>query len=253
MLLWKKLTEEQKNVVSEIKRSFGDEERHTYVQKTGFSASALGFGPGICPRRWVLAFRGANVIEHFSSVSKKKMSVGTAMHELIQNELSANPNLMIEIEKEIWHKDPALHGFIDGVITSTAGEIIPLEIKSSGEVAMAYRETSFNAAVYHKLQLLIYMHILGAKLGLFLYENRDDFRDLVIPLFMDDENQAYVDYLFAWMNDVRAEFDRGVIPNFFKNRRKNSKICGQCQFRAVCEETGEEETGIDLPLLEMPK
>ena len=253
MLLWNKLTDEQRAVVSEIKKSFGEEAREVHVKKTGFSASGLGFGPGICPRRWVLAFRGVDAVEQYSSVGKKKMEIGTKIHELVQDELLANPNLIIEVEKEIWHVDPPLHGFIDGVITSTAQEKILLEIKSSGEVAMAYRETSFNAAVYHKLQLLIYMHIMNAKLGLFLYENRDDFRDLVIPLFMDEDNQAYVDYLFDWMRVVHAEFERGIIPNYFKGRRKNSKICGQCQFRTACEATGEEEGAVDIPLLEMPK
>lgn len=253
MKLWNKLTDDQKSVVKEIQNSFKDEVRKTHVKKTGFSASALGWSSGKCPRRWWLVFNGVDSVETLSSVQKKKMQIGTAMHDVIQNEFKNNPNLTVEIEREIWSQDPPLHGFIDAVVTSPAGEEIPVEIKSSAEQAMAYRETSFNSAAYHKLQLLIYLRITQTKLGLFLYENRDDFRDLIIPLFLDDDNQAYIDYLWQWMRDVWATYESEVIPNFFAGKRKNSKICGTCIFYKPCHEIGEVEGGIQLPLLELPK
>lgn len=242
----------QQAVVDKIYNAFQDEKIVREIKKTGFSASALGWASGKCPRRWYFAFKGTEGEEMFSSYSRKNMANGTAMHEAIQEILSKDPDLNILIEEEIWHENPPLHGFIDGVITADDGEEILLEIKSANDLAFAYRQTKFESASYHKLQLLIYLKVKGKTLGLFLYENKNDYDDVLIPLFMDEENQKYIDYVFDWMREVYAEFEKDVVPDFFSGKRSNSKICKECPFFTACHDLGEVSAGKKIELLVLP-
>ena len=252
MLAWEKLTPEQRAAVQEIKNSFADKIEVKDTTKTTFSPSALGWGSGKCPRRWYFLFNGAETVETLTAESRYNMQNGTDLHEITQGMLEDNPNLKIDIEVEVKNEDPPIRGFIDGVINADGDPII-LEIKSAKDVAYGYRETSFEAAAYHKLQVSIYMALLKSKLGLFFYLNKNSYDNLIIPFVMDDKTQAYVDYLFDWMRTTRKAFEENTLPNYFAGKRSNSKVCSSCPVKKVCDQAGEVRGGVDIPLLELPE
>lgn len=252
MLAWQGLTDSQKEIVQKLKDSFNDEVITKEVKKVSFSPSALGWGEGKCPRRWYFYFNGIEVTETLTAKSKFSMQNGTDSHAMLQEQFEKNPELDIEIEREIKYSDPPIRGFIDGVIQSSDGKEIPIEIKTANDMAFGYRKTSFKAASYHKLQLLMYLNVIDADFGLFFYFNKNDYDNLIIPLERDEAAEQYIEYLFDWMRKVHAAYEADTLPNFFEGKRKNSKICGDCPISKACHERGEAENGVDLPLLELP-
>lgn len=249
MLAKERLSEEQLQVVQAIQNSFEPKTETEIVEKTSFSPSSLGWSSGKCSRRWYLAFSGTEATEEISYRSESNMSNGSARHEHLQEALSNNEQLDVDIEVDLVHEDPPIHGFVDAHIKS---QNIPIEIKTASDQAFAYRVTKFAPANYHVLQLIIYMRILKSELGLLFYENRNDFENLIIPVFYRDYEE-YADYLFDWLRQVRKAYDDGTMPNFFEGHRSNSKICKTCIFKSACDAAGEKDNGVDLPLLEMPK
>jgi CRISPR/Cas system-associated exonuclease Cas4 (RecB family) len=90
------------------------------------------------------------------------------------------------------------------------------------------------------MQLLIYMKILGRKLGVLLYENKNSHELHAIPVEADEESLAWVEHAFDWMRKVRAKWESGEIPK--KPYRSNSKVCKTCPLQKACAAapTGEE-------------
>lgn len=249
LVAWGKLDAEEKAIVSKIKASFTAETVEKEVKKKSFSPSKIVYGSGSCPRFWFFMFSGVNLIETFEHESKRAMQAGTDAHADLQEKLKNRSGLDIEIEQELISTDPPIRAFADGVITTEDGKKIPLEIKTTRTEAYEVRERNFHGADSNILQLLVYMKILGADKGFLLYENRNDFRNLVIPVYMDDENTKLVDELFDWMRSTRKAYDESTLPMFFKGRRSNSKICKDCPVRTICDEAG--EGVVDLPLLRL--
>lgn len=254
MLATQRLTAEEKRIVTEIGKSFVDQEQNRYVKKKSFAPSSLGYNEGKCPRAWYLKFNGVDSEDVLTFKGRSNMETGTNRHELLQEYLAANPNLDIDIEVELTAEDPPIRAFADGIMHMKDGSdgVIPLEIKTSGDQAFAYRVTSFKAANYHKLQLLIYCWIKDARMGVLLYENRNDFEHTKIPVFVED-HQEYLDYLLDWLRTVYKAYTDDTVPNFFEGKRKNSKICKDCPFYKPCHELGEKENGVDIKLLELPE
>ena len=250
LLAAEKLTAEQKDLVRKIKESFTDETKKSYIKKKTFAPSSLGWGEGKCPRAWFIKFTGVDIEQTTSFKQKSNMDSGSDRHDFLQKYLAANEELEIVIEQELKSIDPPIRAFADAVL-KLGEEYIPLEIKTASDQAYGYRVSSFKPAAYNKLQLLIYCFILDAKLGLLFYENRNDFENLIIPVFMADEKE-YMDYLVQWLRDVYAAFESGFIPNFFEGKRKNSKICNECVFAQQCEDIGEVDGGKNIDLLVMP-
>ncbi len=249
MLASEKLTPEQKLLVQKIKASFTDETKTSYVKKKTFAPSSLGWGEGKCPRAWFIKFNGTEIEETVSFKQKSNMESGSDRHAFLQEYIANNPELEVEIEQELKCVDPPIRAFADVVLKTEPR--IPVEIKTASDQAFVYRTASFKPAAYNKLQLLIYCYILESELGFLFYENRNDFENLLIPVFMSEE-QEYMDYLIKWLRDVYAAYESDVIPNFFEGKRSNSKICKECPFAKQCEELGEVEGAVDIQLLEMP-
>jgi CRISPR/Cas system-associated exonuclease Cas4 (RecB family) len=246
---WGRLDEKEKDIVSKIKNSFSDEVTSRDVKKKSFSPSKIVWGEGACPRFWYFMFSGVTVNEVFTHESKRAMQSGTDAHADLQDKLLKRSGLDIVIEQELRYADPPIRAFADGVITTEDGKKIPLEIKTTRTEAYEVRERNFHGADGNIVQLLVYMKILGADKGFLLYEDRNDFRNLVIPVYMDEENTKLVDDLFEWMRQTRRAFDDQTIPAYFKGRRSNSKICKDCPVKELCDNTG--EGIVDLPLLKL--
>lgn len=249
-IAYKGLTPAQREIIKEIESSFTDEVRKKTVKKKSFAPSSLGWNEGKCPRAWFYKFEGADVEETISFRSKSNMETGSVRHEFLQNFLSDNPNLEIEIEVELTNDSPPIRAFADGVIVWD-GKKYPLEIKTAGVNGYEYREETYVAADYHKAQIIPYMVILGSEMGFFLYENRDTYDHIIIPIRMADY-QEYAEYLFDWMRRVYAAYEENKLPQYFPGKRTNSKVCKECPFKKVCDEDGATENE-PIALLELPK
>lgn len=234
-----------KEALSGLKESFPDTIRDEEVTKTGFSPSALVWGDGKCARRWHLLFEGAPWYSEDDAISIDRMQAGTDGHERIQKRLEEGP-LTVRIEENLRIAYPPLNSYCDAVI-ETEDKVIPLEIKTVGDMAFEARKTTQKPAHYHITQLLLYMHILETDEGIILYENRDSFKKLAIPIYMTEEYRAYIEEVLDWMRVVRGSFDDGLFAKVFKGRRKNSRMCASCPVRQACDNAQEGE--IQIPLL----
>ena len=247
MLAWEKLSDEEKEIVSRIKHSFQDEVVVRRLTKKTFSPSKLVYGQGACPRFWYFMFSGVDSKETITHSSNRNMSSGTSSHDQLQKKIKEHSGLNIQIEQELRYDDPPIHAYADGVITTSDGKKIPLEIKTTRTESFEVRERNFTGLDSNVLQLLCYMKILDSDKGFLLYENRNDFNNLIIPVYMNEENKKLIDETFEWMRSVRSAFDNKTLPDYFKGRRSNSKICKECPIKETCDAAG--PGVVDLELL----
>src|SRR5690606_13477773 len=100
LLASKGLTKEQKSLIHNIESSFKGETKTGKVKKNGFSASTLFYGPGQCPRRWSLLFRGVeDSYEEWPYFNRRAVHAGSGAHDFLQEVILAqNPNAIIEQE-----------------------------------------------------------------------------------------------------------------------------------------------------------
>lgn len=234
-----------KETLKGVKDSFPDTVKDEEVIKTGFSPSALVWGDGKCARRWHLLFAGADWYSEDTALSIDRMQAGTDGHERIQKRLEEGP-LDVEIEANLRMSDPPLNSYCDAVVKMD-DKVIPLEIKTVGDMAFEARRTTQKAAHYHTTQLLLYMHILETDEGILLYENRDTFKKLAIPIYMTDDYREYLDEVIEWMKVVRGAYDEEMFAKVFKGRRKNSRMCAACPVRRACDNAPVGD--IEIPLL----
>lgn len=239
-------SDEVKDIIKKIKSSFTDTVRDEFITKKTFSPSSLVYGNGACARRWVLAFNGAQWQDSIDHVSMARMNSGTARHEQLQEIMEAG-ELDIESERNLRSDDPPINSYCD-IVIKYGNKEIPIEIKTAGNDAFAFRKTSLKPPAYNLTQLLIYMRLLKSDIGFLLYENRDTFEKLIIPVHMKPEYEEYLDYLFDWMREVYKAYEDGEVPSEFKGKRKNSRICKDCPVRSTCEDSATPQT-VDIPLL----
>lgn len=244
--LWfKKTPYGLENLAGILDASYSDASNSTeHITKKTFSPSAVGYGSGTCPRRWVLAFNGAEFVQNYTSKSVDNMSAGTSAHERIQANLTNSP-LKAIIEKEVTSEDPPIRGFVDVIIEDFNNYDIVIEIKTTRTEAWKSRMMKNAGPDYHELQLLIYLKILQKKYGILLYEDKNDHQKLLIPVEMTEENEAKVDKVFDWMRNVYKIYEEGKLP---KNPfRSNSKICKECPLQKWCYSQPEGDT--EVPVL----
>lgn len=218
------------------------------TKKKSFAPSRIGFGCGRCPRYWKIAFDGAPFDDRKDAKSIANMKSGIAAHERI-GELFKKSTLDIEaIEYSLEHSDPPIFGFVD-IIINRAGERVVGEIKTTSNESFTRRQASMQPPDYHLIQILIYMYVLEADSGFFLYENKNTHDILIIPVYMDEKNRELVESVMSWMRVVRGVWQEGKLPQRPFTRR--SKECKDCPVSAVCwddEKYGDGDIHVD-PLL----
>lgn len=218
---------------------------HEMKTKQSFSPSVVGYSSGTCPRRHVLAFRGADFDQEYDFTSADNMQAGTDAHTRIQNNIT-NSAINCEIEHELFNEDPPIHGFVDVILKNFNGYNIVVEIKTTRWEAFEWRRAKNAGPGYQELQLLIYLYILQEQYGILLYENKNDHRKLIIPVELTPENKAKVEKVFDWMRSVYTAYQAGDLPK--KPFRSNSKICKQCPIKNWCFD--QPEGKINLEVLE---
>lgn len=231
-ILFKKTPYDLKSLSAIIDASYGQQERKVEeIQKKTFSPSTIGYGHGECSRYWPLAFRGGLFVVNHDTMSIDTMRSGTDAHHRIQENFEKS-DLEVETEIELTHKDPPIRGFVDLYIKNFNGFNIPVEIKTTRSEAFAVRRAKAVPASYHELQILIYMWILNEEHGLLLYENKNDYTKLALPIRMTEENKRRVEHVIKWMRDVYKIYLDGQLPE--RPYRKNAKQCKNCPLKDLC-------------------
>lgn len=216
------------------------------VKKIGFSASKIFYdkGNGTCPRYWNILFDGVTVEDTWQHRNRRLVKSGSDAHEDLQSEFLANlPG--VEIEKELWHKNPNLHGFVDAYLPETN---TPIEVKTTGKENFEWRQSKMVGTLSNERQLLLYMFLLNADFGLLVYEDRDSLENLIVPVRMTPENKALMQAAFDWMLQVQQVYESGETIKEFSGKRVNSVICNGCEVKEHCEDVFPKGT-VDLPLL----
>lgn len=220
------------------------------TQKKSFSPSSIGgtYSGALCPRRWVLAFRGESMWnDEVDAVGMATMKNGTASHERIQAALQ-KAGVLVEAEREITNVDPPIRGFIDAIV-EIDGERAVVEIKTTREEAFRARQTTMTAMPQHMYQILLYLKLTGLKTGILLYENRNDLSMLAIRVDLDEENEAIIDEALDWMRQVWKAYQDDLLPKCAF--RKDSKACKGCPFYPSCYDAGEGD--IKIPRMDVHK
>lgn len=218
-----------KAFIEKIESGYVANRNPEFKKKKSFSPSALVYGNGACPRYWFLAFSGAEFVDDADAYAVANMTNGTMSHERIQKAIE-DAGMMVDKEKKIISEDPPIFGFADAVVQW--GEDQPVvEIKTMKEESFMYRKHA-KPPSYHLMQLIIYMKILGKKLGILLYESKNSHELHAIPVEVNDEYKAWAEYAFDWMRMVYAQWNSGDIPQ--KPYRSNSKICKGCPIANTC-------------------
>ena len=218
-----------KEFIAKIESGYVAKRETEFKQKKTFSPSTLVYGSGACPRYWFIAFTGADFTDDADAYAVANMKSGTMAHERIQTAIE-DAGMMVEKEKRIISQSPPVFGFADAIVQW--GEEQPVvEIKTMKEESFAYRKHA-KPPNYHLMQLIIYMKILGKKLGVLLYENKNTHELHAITVEPNEEYIAWADYAFDWMKRVYAQWKSEKIPQ--KPYRSNSKVCKSCPVSAAC-------------------
>ncbi len=214
-----------------------------FMQKKTFSPSTIGYGSGRCPRRWVMAFRGAEFDSKYDSQSVDNMAAGTDAHTRIQNNFHHANDFTLDIEWDLWVEDPPVHGFVDMILRDYNGFDIPIEIKTTRTEAFAVRKMRSAGPDYQVLQLLLYMYFLDMRYGLLLYEDKNDHDKLLVPVEMTDSNRQKIEKVVEWMRSVRKAYVDNKLPE--RPYRKNSKECKGCPLLEWCGQQPEGEIKLE--------
>jgi CRISPR/Cas system-associated exonuclease Cas4 (RecB family) len=218
-----------KAFIAKVEEGYTINRKTEFMTKKSFSPSTLVYGKGACPRYWYLAFSGADFEDNTDAYSSANMDSGTDAHARIQKAIE-NAGIMVEKEKRIVTQDPPIFGFADAIVQWEEEQPV-VEIKTMREESFSYRKHS-KPPSYHLMQLIIYMKILGKKLGILLYENKNSHELHAIPVEVQPEYIAWAEYAFDWMKQVRKAWEDKTIPK--KPYRSNSKICKECPLQKTC-------------------
>jgi CRISPR/Cas system-associated exonuclease Cas4 (RecB family) len=218
-----------KALIEKIESGYTANRGPEFKTKKTFSPSALVYGNGACPRYWWLAWTGAEFEDDSDAYAVANMASGTDGHARIQKAIE-DAGIMVEKERKVISEDPPIFGFADAIIQWEEDQPV-VEIKTMKEESFAYRKHA-KPPNYHLMQLIIYMKVLGKKLGILLYENKNSHELHAITVEPKEEYKAWADYAFDWMKKVRAQWEGGEIPQ--KPYRSNSKVCKKCPLQKAC-------------------
>lgn len=214
-----------------------------FTQKKTFSPSTLVYGNGSCPRYWFLAFTGADFVDNADAYAVANMASGTDAHARIQKAMEET-GMVVENEKPVRASDPPIFGFADSIVQSEDRQAV-VEIKTMREESFLYRKNA-KPPNYHLMQLYIYMRILGKKIGILLYENKNTHELHAKTIEPTEQSENWLDYAFEWMKKVYAQYKTGEIPQ--KPVRSNAKICKSCPVADAC--AAADKGTLKIPVLE---
>jgi CRISPR/Cas system-associated exonuclease Cas4 (RecB family) len=255
-------------LIQKIESGYLTKTKPRFSKKTNFSASALTYGAGECPRYWFLAFDGQVHHDNSDAYGVANRTNGTLGHERIQEAIKDaglldetmemdtiprkyNKQTHPAMEFRVKTEDPPFDGYGD-VMLNYNGERLVGEIKTITNEGFEYKKNSRKPKMGHLMQLLIYMKVWKIGKGVMIYENKNNHELLTLPVVVNDHYRRWVDQAFDWMREVYKAWQERNLPQ--KPYRSNSKICKVCPIQKACAEA---ETGViklrPLELLEDEK
>lgn len=218
-----------------------------WQKKNTFSPSTIGYGHGMCPRYWFIAFNGAEFQDNFDAIAIANMENGKQAHDRIQTALQSS-NILKEIEREILCDDPPVRGFADMIIDWNNKEVIG-ELKTVKDEIFSARQASMAPTTSHLVQLLLYMWVEKVDEGFVMYENKNNNEILIMPIAMNERNRQLIEKVIAWMREVYANWKNEFLPE--RPFTKSSYVCKNCPVRKEC--WSGEQGDIKIEKLELPK
>ena len=216
--------------------------------KISFAPSGIGYGSGTCARRWFYDFNGGDIRQETSdTMGKANMAYGTDAHTRLQRIFSESGILVAE-EEEVLHEDPPIRGYADLVIHWQGKDVVG-EIKTTTQESFVSKASKKQPAGYHLLQVLIYMKVFGFDTGFLLYENKNNQQIMILPVYMTEENEKFVNDVFDWMRKVYANWEDGNLPK--RPYTQKSIACKSCPFSNHCWQ--DEDGTVLIERLEVPK
>lgn len=248
----------------------------SHKRKRSFAPSGIGYGSGACPRRWYLAFSGAEYDETADALGVANMAHGVAVHDRLQ-ELFEEAGIVVQNEREMKVEHPPIRAFIDSIVEIDGIQAV-VEIKSTRDESFVHRKFSGNPMPYHLYQLLLYMYFENIDQGCLLYENKNDNTFLTIPVRMNDRTRKIVEDCIEWLEMVwdnwhqdatfeepgeynpeltESQQDDGFRSVSYENLptrpfTKRSKECKSCPVFNECWNKLE-DGNVDLPPMEVVK
>ena len=219
------------------------------TKKSSFSPSTVGYGHGNCPRYWYIAFNGADFDETKDAGAIANMMNGTYAHDRIQK-IMEKTGTVKHLEKEIKYQDPPIRGFVEAIIEWEGKEVVG-EIKTAKDEVFAIKQATNKPSGNHRIQILMYMKVLGIDQGFVMYENKNTQEICIIPIEMNENNKEFIDGVFDWMRNVYNLYATETVP--VRSYTKSSYQCKGCPVRKKCWSNEIGEGTADLPVLEVPK
>lgn len=229
-----------------------------------------------CPRRWYLAFSGAEYDETADAVGIANMAHGVAVHDRLQK-LFTEAGIVVQNEREMVVKYPPIRAFVDSIVEIDGIRAV-VEIKSTRDESFVHRKFSGNPMAYHLYQLLLYMYFEEIDQGCLFYENKNDNTFLTIPVRMNDKTRKIAEDCIEWMKSVydnwlqdvtwqepkphdpeksASQQDDGFVEASYENlpKRPFTRKSIQCKSCPVFNECWElrEDGNVELPPMEVVK
>lgn len=231
-----------------LERQYLKSNRSGTRTKQTFAPSSIGGYNGVCPRYWYLAFSEHEFNDNNDALGIANMANGTAAHSRIEKLLEES-GIPVDVEVEMKMADPPIRGYID-MMLEVDGEVVIGEFKTTRQEVFMIRQASMKPSAQHLIQLLIYLKATGKTSGFLLYENKNTQEFLVIPVQMNEKNEAIIEEVFEWLRMVYKNFEEGELPK--RPFTKRNKTCKSCAIFEWCWEKQPEGT-IDIPIMEVPK
>ena len=239
-------------LIEKIESGYMTKTKPKFTKKNNFSASALTYGAGECPRYWYLAFDGAVHYDNSDAYGVANRTNGILGHERIQEAILASGLLDETMEPDPLERkynkqkhpamefrvkldDPPFDGYGD-VMLNYNNERLVGEIKTMPSEGFEYKKNSRKPKMAHLMQLLIYMKVWKVGKGVMIYENKNNHELLTLPVIVNDHYRRWVDQTFDWMRTVYKNWKERLLPE--KPYRSNSKICKVCPIQKACAEAG---------------
>lgn len=216
--------------------------------KVTFAPSSIGGYNGTCPRYWYLAFGEHQFVDNNDALGIANMSNGTAAHARIEK-LMLDSGIPVDCEVEMKMEDPPIRGYID-MMLEWEGEIVVGEFKTTRQEVFLIRQSTMKPSAQHLIQVLIYLKATGKRQGFLLYENKNTQEFLVIPVELNERNEAIIEEVFDWLRLVYNNFKEGELPKRPWSRK--NKICKSCPLFDHCWNQQPEGT-VDIAPMEVPK
>jgi len=173
-----------------------------FTKKSNFSASALTYGAGECPRYWYLAFDGAVHYDNADAYGVANRTQGSLGHGRIQDAIEASGLLAQDMEFDKLQRkynkqthpamefrvkvdDPPFDGYGD-VMLDYKGERLVGEIKTMPNEGFEYKKASRKPKMAHLMQLLMYMKVWKIGKGVLIYENKNNHELLTLPVVVNN-------------------------------------------------------------------